>query len=264
MSVTPSTLTVLTDGLTFAINVGGVSLFTDPALSSPVTFPQTISSDTTWYAANLTKPGLRQISVNVTTPAGTTILIKTVTALPASVDAAEGTVSYGVGAPVISDPFAQGIIGNVVPVSPAIAAVAANANRMSYYRAVGSATISNLELHVAVSSGNICIAALTGPAGKSNPTAVLVSSGSVACPAIGFASVALGATVTLTQPTGWLSFGVDNVTASFLCAAGAGGSSAVSSLALGQEAGDGTYPQASPPSGLVARYVGFTPILRGA
>jgi GDSL-like lipase/acylhydrolase family protein len=94
MATTPSTLSILTDGDTFTISVGGVSLFSDSGLSTPITFPQTISADTTWYAANLTKPGLRQIGVKVTTPDGTTVIVPTVKSLPATVDAAEGTVSY--------------------------------------------------------------------------------------------------------------------------------------------------------------------------
>lgn len=101
MTTTPSTLTVITDGLAYSITVGGASedtLYTDSTFATAVTWPQTISADTTWYAKPRTKAGRRHIGVKGTAVVdGSSFAISHIGALPATVDAAEGIVAYGAG-----------------------------------------------------------------------------------------------------------------------------------------------------------------------
>lgn len=91
------TLTVtVDDGGTYTVDVKGVSLFTDQALTMSASFPTTVSAQTTWYAAVPAKPGRRdRIEVKVTAPSGATIPVDTFTSLPATVDLVEGQVSFG-------------------------------------------------------------------------------------------------------------------------------------------------------------------------
>lgn len=72
--------------------------------------------------------------------------------------------------------------------------------------------ISQVSFRVGVSSGNICVAAYAHDSATNHPGARLATTGSIACPASGDATVSLGATV---SPE-WLSFSCDNVTATFL------------------------------------------------
>jgi len=47
------TLTVtVDDGGTYTVDVKGVSLFTDAGLTTPATFPATVSAQTTWSPSN--------------------------------------------------------------------------------------------------------------------------------------------------------------------------------------------------------------------
>lgn len=90
-------------------------------------------------------------------------------------------------------------------------------NRGRFLRRITPLTpISKVEIGVAVSSGNICIAAYAHDPATGKPGARLASSGSVACPASGDREVALGATV-LAE---WLYLAADNTTATFHNAAG--------------------------------------------
>lgn len=88
------TLTVTIDGGTYAVSVTGVSLFSDSALTTSVTFPQSVSADTTWYAAPAARGGRRQILVRATAPNGDNIQVDVLQSLPATVDLGEGAVDY--------------------------------------------------------------------------------------------------------------------------------------------------------------------------
>lgn len=91
------------------------------------------------------------------------------------------------------------------------------ANRCFYTRVRGAGTISKVGLHVATSSGNISVAAYrnTGSGRSAAPGRQLSTSGAVACPASGYAEVALGASVTLDEGD-WLAVSADNTTATFV------------------------------------------------
>lgn len=90
------TLTVLTEGLSYQITVLGATMYSDSARTQTVTFPVTITNDTTWYAAPLSGPGRRAIAVNgVATVGGATFGISGISGLPATVEAAEGVLYYG-------------------------------------------------------------------------------------------------------------------------------------------------------------------------
>lgn len=121
------------------------------------------------------------------------------------------------------------------------------ANRCYYQRARGgSPSVSNIGIHVVVSSGNICVGVLSGPAGRSTPTTTVATSGSVPCPAAGFASVALGSTVAMPPDTSWFALGADNTTATFALAVTA--AATVSALAKGISGFATSFPIPSPPA----------------
>lgn len=86
------TVTV-SDGGTYTVDVRGVDLFTDTGLTSPASFPASVSATTTWYAADPTKPGRRQnVEVLVTSTDGTHIPVQTFNSLPMTVELPEGSL----------------------------------------------------------------------------------------------------------------------------------------------------------------------------
>lgn len=109
--------------------------------------------------------------------------------------------------------------------------VGLSANRAYYHRITfgGEKTISAIGVWVSTQSGNISVAVLSGPAGRNGPNTRLATSGAVACPASGFAEVALSAPVAC-GPGDWLAISCDNATARFK---GPAGSPFAVNLALG-------------------------------
>jgi hypothetical protein len=111
-----------------------------------------------------------------------------------------------------------GLVFGPDPRSASGGAVWPAADRGIYVRVVNAATITKVGIEVAVQSGNVSVAVYrntgTGPAAA--PTgAPVASSGAVACPAVGFQEVALGASVVVAVGD-WLFLSCDNGTASFL------------------------------------------------
>jgi len=90
------TLTVtVDDGGTYTVDVRGVDLCTDAGLTTPATFPTSVSAQTTWYAAAPSGPGRRpSIEVVATAANGTQVPIRTLNSLPATVSASDGTVDF--------------------------------------------------------------------------------------------------------------------------------------------------------------------------
>ena len=91
-----------------------------------------------------------------------------------------------------------------------------NANQRLYMRVTGGATITKVGLHVGTSSGNVSVAVYsnTGSGRNAMPGALVVDSGSVACPAAGYAEISLGGSYVVTQGD-WFSLCADNATATF-------------------------------------------------
>lgn len=97
------------------------------------------------------------------------------------------------------------------------AASALNANQAVYMRCKGRGYISKIAVHIAASSGNICVGVYknNGSTGDlARPGAQKATSGSVACPAIGVANVALTSSVYVDEGD-WLALVADNATATF-------------------------------------------------
>ncbi len=85
-----------------------------------------------------------------------------------------------------------------------------------WFRAEGKASaITKIAIQVGVQSGNISVGTATSAAGRANPTTRTQTSGAVACPASGYAEVALGGSVTVSSETGWYGISADNTTATF-------------------------------------------------
>lgn len=94
------------------------------------------------------------------------------------------------------------------------------ANRAYYVRATNMLKtvtgVSQLVLMVANSSGNICVGvyANSGSGRAARPTTRKATTGAIACPGIGVATVSLGSTISI-DPGDWLALSCDNTTATF-------------------------------------------------
>lgn len=87
--------------------------------------------------------------------------------------------------------------------------------------AVGAASVSSIEIYVGTSSGNISVGIFgsTGTLRSRRPNSRRATSGAVACPAAGYASISLGATISVTAGSDWFGLSTDNSTATFRSAA---------------------------------------------
>lgn len=114
------------------------------------------------------------------------------------------------------DPLGLGFPVTMDPINATSATDLGAVNRTNYYRVIGGGDISKVGLQVTTSSGNICVAVYraSGTGRGAVPGAQLASSGSVPCPAAGYAEVALGKTVTV-APGDFLAVSADNTTAQF-------------------------------------------------
>lgn len=98
------------------------------------------------------------------------------------------------------------------------------ANRLHWGRVTGAtADTTALRIRVHAQSGNVALGiwSPSGSGGSATPGTRKVWTGSVACPAVGVASVALGATYELAEGD-FVGFACDNTTASFWGINGAG------------------------------------------
>lgn len=149
-----------------------------------------------------------------------------------------------------NDPLGWGFPCTMDPLSAQNATSPGASGRINYYRVIGSGTISKIGLEVVTQSGNVCVAAYrgTGTGRSAAPAFQLATSGSVACPASGYAEISLGSSVTL-QPGDWLAIAVDNGTATFR---GDYSSGIVNNLWAGRSCyqTSGGFPAPATPSGL--------------
>lgn len=158
-----------------------------------------------------------------------------------------------------ADPAGFGIAYSLDPRLTAGASGLSAANVAWYSRAsVGGVTISKVAIHVGTSSGNISVAvyANSGSGRSATPGGGRrATSGAVACPAGGYAEVALGASVALNRGD-WFALSADNSTAAFFVS----GASAVvvTSLTAGLEyAQTSGHPCPATPGSLLSRRGGF-------
>ena len=106
----------------------------------------------------------------------------------------------------------------VEPWTVTAAVTMGSSNRTYFERVTAGETISATKIacRVSTSSGNICLAVYsnTGSGAAALPATRQGTTGSVSCPAGGYAEVSLGATVTIGIGQ-WMSISCDNATASF-------------------------------------------------
>lgn len=135
------------------------------------------------------------------------------------------------------DPLGLGFAIGVDPSAAANLQTIGTANRTIYVRMRNGAVITKVGYQVGVQSGNVCVAAYanTGAGRAATPGARLATSGSVACPAVGYAETALGAAVTV-LPGDWLALACDNITATFAAALGQNVTNLVAGLVAYQDA----------------------------
>ena len=136
------------------------------------------------------------------------------------------------------------------------------ANDGYYLRSLGGGPITKIGLRVTAQSGNICLAVYAGTgAGRGrvpsgNP---LQTTGSIACPAVGYVEVALPASVTMTGDH-FFYIGADNTTATFRTA-DAGGSQ--DDIGKGTRYRQATGFPAPSPVGALSAYSGRSIVLVG-
>lgn len=123
---------------------------------------------------------------------------------------------------IIAAPGGDEVIANVDPILASGLSNNNGSNSITYYRIPqGAGTISKIALEIGTSSGNIAVAVYdnSGVGRAALPLNRIASSGIVACPASGFAEVALDAPV-FVKPGDWLAIWADNTTATFRNAGG--------------------------------------------
>jgi hypothetical protein len=98
------------------------------------------------------------------------------------------------------------------------ASTVSGSNHTVYQRVMGAGSISKIGVWVKVSSGNISVSVYSnsGVGSAAVPASRQATSGSVACPAAGYAEISLGSTVDV-KDGDWMAISADNVTATFAC-----------------------------------------------
>lgn len=177
-------------------------------------------------------------------------------------DADAATARATLGAASSADPMAIGMAVSVWPLSLSsggTGAFSGNASRTNYFRGLGAATaFANVACIIGVSSGNVEIAVFNG---TTVPTTRQQTTGSIPCPASGYASIALGAAATVTHHAYWWSIGADNTTATIGCAGAAGNANSLMAANVSYQ--EATYPAPSTATPGTGRLLTL-PLLRSA
>lgn len=137
-----------------------------------------------------------------------------------------------------------------------------SANNTRYYRVKGAGVITKIGLELVVSAGNIAVAvyASSGVGRAAKPNGVPKgASGSVVCPAVGYAEIALGSSVTVV-PGDWIALGTDSATTAFRSA---GGGPAITALTDGASWTSSAFPPPSVTPTPVSSISGRLPVLVG-
>jgi hypothetical protein len=168
-------------------------------------------------------------------------------------DVASPSAALGhIGGAAVNDPLQLGVTGTFISQISISSANVASANSAWYTRCVSAGyAMSNITVQVNVSSGNVCVAAYqaSGSGASAVPAAQYQTSGSVACPASGSATIALGGSCT-PKLADFLALAADNTTATFF---EVGGFPASSSLAAGFNYTQGAaFPLPNPAASLTA------------
>lgn len=123
-----------------------------------------------------------------------------------------------------ADPNNWGFPVTVDPRQIAFTSSIGSASRAYYHRVTGGGLITKIGLYVATTSGNVCVSvyANTGTGRASMPGARVATSGSVACPAVGYAEISLGASVDVASGDHWFAISMDNTTATIASAGTSG------------------------------------------
>ncbi len=86
-------------------------------------------------------------------------------------------------------------------------------NRCYLYRSRGGGTITGITTRILNSAGNISVGIVGSAGGLSNPVTRRVTSGAIACPAVGYAVVTIASTTV--DPSDWIALSHDLGTATF-------------------------------------------------
>lgn len=144
------------------------------------------------------------------------------------------------------DPMGHGFAFGVDPAVAGNLQTIGAANRCTFVRLRnGAAAITKVGFLVGTVSGNVAVAAYSnsGTGRSAVPGARLAGSASVACPAAGYAEVALGSSVAV-NPGDWLALACDSGTATFAAALGQNVTNLVAGMVAYQDAGAFPCPTA--------------------
>jgi hypothetical protein len=162
-----------------------------------------------------------------------------------------GVADTAVVAAAAADPLGQGLVESSDPLLYS-GVSALNSTTTVYHRTKGGGTIGKIGVYVGTSSGNISLATYTGAVGRNPPDTRTQTTGAVACPASGYAEVALGGNVTVRTDTGWLAISADNATATFGRVGGTPGGD--NAFGTGRAYLQNGHPAPSTPSSLIASW----------
>jgi hypothetical protein len=147
------------------------------------------------------------------------------------------------GGAAINDPLQLGVTGTFTPWTSSTPQSVGGANIGWYVRCASAGyAMSNINIEVGTSAGNISVAAYqsNGSTGTANkPATQYQTSGAVACPAAGVATIALGGSCTPVLAD-WMGLAADGTVATFYAAVGI-----ASGIALAN--GFGWYQNAAQP-----------------
>lgn len=146
--------------------------------------------------------------------------------------AVNATVTAGAlgNADGIPDPLGAGVPFTFHPALATTTGTLQAGGNIHIHRSNGGGTITKIALWVGVSAGNIDVAVVRGTGGVSTPTIRVASSGSVPCPAAGYAEVSLTAGAVVSAATDYLALGGDSATSTFFTVnAGSGLNAALAS-----------------------------------
>lgn len=138
----------------------------------------------------------------------------------------------------------------------------ASAGRAWFFRGHQGGAVGKIALEVTASSGNISVGLFAngGAGAAAAPAARTGTSGAVPCPAVGYAEIALGASVTFADGD-WFAVSADNSTAQFRSAGGGGANlTDLAAGAMGSTTASHPLPSVA---GTLTLYRSGIPLMRG-
>jgi len=151
-------------------------------------------------------------------------------------------------------------VHTIHPNLQATAAALPGANWAIFWKSLGAGTITNIGLQVNASSGNICVGVYNSASATGPPTSRLATSGSIPCPAIGWASISLGGSYSVNQ-SHFLALAASSASATFYSVSSTWASGGLGQYAAGLAYSDNSsglpLPATANPNGTIRQTIIF-------